>query len=364
MQTNTNANFQPNWASAPGDTIAEILNDRNLSLQMFATKMDSSTLHVKDLLHGYISINDEIAQKLQNVLGASSEFWLNRENKYRDSLNRLYSAEQDKWIRELPVKDMIKFGWLAKAKNTLQDYLAYFNVPDTITWNRKYSDVISATAFRISSAYKAHPASIAAWLRQGEIQAQSIRCNAWNKEEFKERLSSIRTLTKRKSPKNFLPELVKHCAECGVAVVVVQTPAGCSASGAAKFITDSQAMIILSFRYKTDDHFWFTFFHEAGHLILHGHKTLFIEDDKQDQEGNEEQEANNFSKDVLIPRDYQSYLYQMRTDKRSLMDLANDLDISLGILVGQLQHIGRMDYSKGYGYKRKYSWEEILTFNH
>jgi HTH-type transcriptional regulator / antitoxin HigA len=34
---------------------------------------------------------------------------------------------------------------------------------------------------------------------------------------------------------------------------------------------------MLSFRYKTNDHFWFSLFHELAHLLLHGKKSLFLE---------------------------------------------------------------------------------------
>jgi len=354
------SNFQPNWASTPGDTIADILKDRQLTLPMFAKKMNSTIDHVRELLHGYVSITEEIAQKLEKVLGASVEFWLKRESQYRDSVYRLRNVEEEKWLKELPLKDMIKFGWLRESKNQVKECLDYFNVPDVWTWRRKYSEVTAITAFRKSSAIQSRSASVATWLRQGEIQSNLIDCKPWDPILFKETLLKIRPLTKKKNPKDFIPELTKKCAECGVALVIVKTPSGCSASGATKFITKDRTLILLSFRYLTDDHFWFTFFHEAGHLLLHGDRTLFIEDeDKSGKINKEEEDANNFSAELLIPKEFQQRLKRMRVNKRSLMDIAMDTDVSLGIIVGQLQHMGMIEYNHWNSFKRKYTWDDI-----
>ena len=67
----------------------------------------------------------------------------------------------------------------------------------------------------------------------------------------------------------FLPKLQALCAEAGVALVFVRAPRGCRVSGASRLVTPEKAMILVSFRFRSDDQFWFTVFHEIGHLILH-----------------------------------------------------------------------------------------------
>src|SRR5439155_7434606 len=107
--------------------------------------------------------------------------------------------------------------------------------------------------------------------------ASEIDCGLWDPHKFREELQGIRALTRVEDPRQFVPELVKRCAACGVAVVVLRAPKGCRASGAARFLTPARPMILLSGRHLTDDHFWFTFYHEAGHLVLHGHKFVFVD---------------------------------------------------------------------------------------
>lgn len=353
--------FRPNWASAPGDTIADVLKNKKLSLCDFAKKMDSSVDHVKELIHGFISINSDIAKKLESALGASAEFWINRELQYRHSIDRLKHTEEEKWIKELPIKDMKKFGWLDDSGSMANACLSYFNVPDVWVWRRQYSDITALTAFRKSSAIKSNSASIAAWLRQGELQAKDIVCSRWNADLFRKALNDMRQLAKKKKPSQFLPLLKKSCADCGVCLVIAPTPSGCAASGATKFINSERALMLMSFRYLSDDHFWFTFFHEAGHLVLHGDKQLFMEGEiLNDKTTKEEKEANQFSSDILIPIHLEPHLKQMAITEREIKNLAIEADIPLGIIVGQLQHLGRISFQKFNSYKRRYSWDDIL----
>lgn len=358
---NNSNDFQPNWASTPGDTISDILKDRKLSLGNFAKKMNSTIDQVRALLHGYISITDEIANKLEKSLGASAEFWKKREHQYRESIKRLKKIEEEKWMTELPLDDMIKFGWIKKSQNTIHDCLDYFKVPDVWTWRRKYSDVTALTAFRKSNTIKSVPAAVSAWLRQGEIQGDMVECKKWDSLLFKKTLKTLRSLTKKKNPKDFIPVLMEKCAECGVAVSIVRTPKGCTASGATYFINSEKALILLSFRYLSDDHFWFTFFHEAGHLLLHGDRQLFIEE--EDEFGRftiEEKEANEFASEMLIPKEFQQRLRTMKISKRELMNFAKDTDVSLGIVIGQLQHLQRVKFENLNTYKRRYTWDIVV----
>ncbi len=74
------------------------------------------------------------------------------------------------------------------------------------------------------------------------------------------------------------------CAAVGVAVVLVPELPGTRVSGATRWLTPGKALIQLSLRYKSDDQLWFTFFHEAAHVLLHGKRDLFIEDLGADDE--------------------------------------------------------------------------------
>ena len=355
---NSPTSFSPNWVSVPGDTISRLLSAKNLSVDKFANMIGTDQQHVKKLLDGKIAIDDDLAGKLCIYLGSSKQFWLNRENYYQ---TRLKELERD-WVEQLPIKDMLRLGWLNQTENLLRACLDFFNVSSYQEWKQNYSNAHNLAAFRKSSKLTSNQYSISAWLRQGEIQSTLINCGDWNPELLREKLGSIRSLVKLKKPQEFVPVLKEICAKCGVALVILRTPTGCPASGATKFLSDKKAMILLSFRFLSDDQFWFTFFHETGHLLLHRDKTLFIEENEST--GKEEEEANNFSQQILIPLEFQHRLKTMPANQTEIKRLSKDADIPLGIIVGQLQYLQRLNRSFLNGFKRKYDIRDILAVSH
>lgn len=356
--------FKPEWISPPGDTISALLDEKRVSRLELAQHLGQTPAQLSDLMRGRIPITDDTARKLADVLGAPADFWLSRETRYREDLSRLALeiATRGKWLKELPVKDMTQFGWLGAAPSSPVDKIAaclqFFGVSNEEEWRENYHDVLDIVAFRTSPSFESEPGAVAAWLRQGEIESESIECARWDSTRFAKALRKIRALTRKKKVRSFIPELKKLCAECGVAVVIVRAPNGCRASGATRFLSSTKAMLLLSFRYLSDDHFWFTFFHEAGHLLLHADKGLFIEG--VDLGSNkEEDEANRFSADVLIPAEFQSAVSQVRIETKAILRLAMSIGVSAGILVGQLQHAGRLRHNQLNGLKTRFDWDEL-----
>jgi len=204
---------------------------------------------------------------------------MSRDFQYREDTARLHSADGD-WLSELPLSDMIRFGWLIpvpRPSEEMQACLRFFGVPNVSTWRQVYAELQETVAFRKSPSLDSRPGSVAAWLREGEIESESVKCSPWHPRHFEDALSRIRSLTRQKDPKLFIPEMREICAHCGVVVAVIRAPAGCRASGATRFVSESKALLMFSFRYLSDDQFWFTFFHEAGHLLLHGKTRFFLE---------------------------------------------------------------------------------------
>jgi HTH-type transcriptional regulator/antitoxin HigA len=81
--------FKPNWISPPGETIEEILEAKNLNTSAFAKLLDESEPFVERLLLGEQEITHNLAEKLSIFLGSSQQFWLRREEIYRDDKARL-----------------------------------------------------------------------------------------------------------------------------------------------------------------------------------------------------------------------------------------------------------------------------------
>jgi plasmid maintenance system antidote protein VapI len=353
--------FQPSWVSAPGETIADVLRQRELPPATFAEQIGYQPEQLNELLHGRAVLSADAARLLSTHLGASREFWLRRESQYRADLVRLHrgTAAGAEWLRELPLGDMIRWHWVSRMPNTaaqIKACLEFFGVPDEAAWQSAYGRRAEMAAFRTSRTFDSRPGAVAAWLRKGELDARQIPCNAWSRDSFLVALSRIRSLTRQKDPRRFLPALTKACAACGVAVVILRAPSGCRASGATRFLSPDKALLLLSFRYLSDDHFWFTFFHEAAHLILHGEEALFIEADEM-LDNAQEDEASRFAEEILIPKTFRSELATLPLTSRDVIRFSVRAGVAPGIVVGQLQHQGRLARNRLNGLKRRFRWQ-------
>jgi plasmid maintenance system antidote protein VapI len=354
MSTET---FNPDWALPPGETIAAILRQRSLSTADFAEQLGQSVDHTTALLEGRSAITLALARRLSSVLGASVEFWMARDYRYRETISKLQASQKD-WLAELPINDMTKLGWLNAAPSELVGAcLRFFSMPSIPAWRASYGDLLNRTAFRTSKSFKSERGAVAAWLRAGELNAAAINCRPWNPGGFRTTLVKVRALTRQKDPDRFVPKLQQLCAPSGVAVVIVRAPDGCRASGATRFISPEKAILQLSFRFLKDDQFWFTFFHEAGHLLLHGPDGFFLEESGAPATA-QENEANDFAVRTLIPAEEEAAMLRLPAKSEAVIRFATRIGIAPGIVVGQLQHRGRLPQNYLNGLKRHFEWDE------
>ena len=358
--------FSPDWLSPPGETVADLMQARRLSADALAVQLKTTTECLAALLAGRAELDSSLALKLAGTLGGSADFWLSREALYRDALLRLNSptivVDAKRWIEMLPLRDMVRFGWVAKERSQPQQVAALLRFFDTETldsWYQEYQQIVAGTSYKKSATHVARSASLAAWLRRGAILASSMACSPWNGARFGDLLPELRALTRQRDPASFLPTLQSRCAECGVAVVVARAPAGCTASGATRFTSPNQALLLLSFRHLSDDHFWFAFFHEAAHLILHSPDSLYVEASARGDDVDEaEIEADEYAESLLLPDAMRARLTSLPLDTRSIVRFARDAGISPGIVVGQLQYRRRLPFGHMNSLKRRYAWSD------
>lgn len=352
------AEFCPSWASPPGETILELAQRKGLTQAVVASALGVAENELPRVLDGDLSIDEARAEKLAVQIGASPRFWLAREAQYRQALKSIHDDTRA-WVSSLPFADMAKFGWL-EAASTVADKLshafAFFGVSSVDEWREAWlSEHAGLTAYRSSPVFTTQAAAAAAWLRQGELAASHIRTAEWSRSDFERLLPELKPLTRMHIPSEFLPQLQHKCAACGVAVVIVRAPKGCPASGATR-IRNGQAILQLSARYLRDDSFWFTFFHEAGHLVLHEDR-LFLEwSEKRHLDEKEELEANDFAGKVLIPPSQEAALRALPHEYKSIMRFARNLSVSPGIVVGQLQHRGLVPRERLNFLKKHFTW--------
>ena len=350
--------FLPQWTSPPGDTIADIMSARQLSRGDLARLIDRPTSFIDGLLDGREAITLGLARRLQAVIGGSAAFWMTRDRQYRADVARLREVGLP-WLLELPLVDMERLGWIPADPPDgfeVELLLRYFAVPSISVWRARYAVVLQDAAFRTSPSFESTPGAVAAWLRQGERIAESMACDPWDADVLQRTLPELRALTRVHDPRRFIPKLQAAATRCGVAVVVLQAPSGCRASGAVRWLSDDKALVLLSARHLSDDHFWFTFFHECGHLLLHRETRLFVDEDGEAGTATEE-EANGFAAETLIPLGYREALARVRLETFEVVRLATDIGVATGIVVAQLQRLGRLSKSHLNRLKRRYAWK-------
>ncbi len=351
--------FNPNWYSHTGNTIIDMLQIKSVSFDEFCLNTSNDSKYWNRFIEGAESLTDTAVQDLSNYFETSLQFWWNRENEYLKSKEVIEQTKKSQWLKSLPLIDLKKRNWLEPNENSYQSCLDFFQVDSVSEWHTKYDNIFRESYFRKSESFELDMASFITWYRRGQIISKKVKKSKWNKERLENSLDQIKQLSLKKRPINFIPDLVELLAKCGISLAIEFTPAKCPVSGFTKFVNKNEVMMLLSFRHLSDDHFWFTIFHEIGHLILHDEKQVFSSPVRDKIYNEIEEEANLFAQEALLPSTLNEEVDKLNLEKRSIVRFALSNGISPGILIGQLQHRKRINFSYLNGYKRRYSKSEI-----
>jgi HTH-type transcriptional regulator / antitoxin HigA len=352
--------YRPVDVSPPGATLRDLLDERGITQVDLASRMGRPQKTISEIANGKAAITPETALELELVLGVPAEFWVARERDYRTYLAKARQARKLQsdiaWVRRFPVSQMVELGWLRPAKDAgdqVKALLEFFGVASVKRWEAE--NRCHRVAFRRPRRFAPNEYALSAWLRTGIAAAESQSVGPYRREAFLAALSDIKSLT-MSPPQEFQPKLTDLCAKCGVVVAFVPELPRSRACGATMWLGASRALIQLSLRYKTDDHLWFTFFHESAHVLFHEKSAIFIETD--DGAGRREDEANRWAADFLIPgQDYYRLTARAPYCSRELIRrFAADVGVAPGIVVGRLQHDGLLPRTHCNALKRRFQW--------
>ncbi len=355
MMHNSMTPALPDYAVSPGDFIQEWLDENDVNAAELARRLDVTPKHVSELLSGKAPLSAALSIALERVTGTPAKLWNRTEAIYREDLARLAECEnleaQYDEARLFPLSYLRKFGFLtATAKDkvgTVRELLQLLRIGDLgaveATWlNPKVA--YRKTKLNTDKSYEQ-----AMWLALGEYAARSEELPDFDREGLEGLLPKLRSLTAEPNPVESLDKVKELLNEVGVAFALIPPIPGFGVYGATRWIAE-HPLVQLSVRGKSDDQLWFTLFHELGHVLLHGHKTLFV----QGGEGKEEDEADNFASTTLIPQEYADRIPTHRSIA-AIQELADELGIAPSIVLGQAQRITK-DYKWGHSLKVKLEW--------
>ena len=338
-------------ATPPGATIKEQLLDRGLSQKEFAVRMGMSEKHISKLINGEVQLTSDVAVRLEMVLGVPAKFWNKLEATYREKLVKAKvenDMDTDKELaKKLPYREMSKNGWVPETRDTTEK----------VIYLRKYFEVVnlgiikdmhlSKIACRRLAETEKSNLALLAWAQKAKLEARTIETSLVNLETLKKSLPEIRSMTTM-NPSDFCPKLIELLSGCGIALVFLPHIGGSFLHGAT-FYDGKKIVVGLTVRGKDADKFWFSLFHELGHILL-GHINQPNGTTEEDEAA-----ADSFAKETLIPtEEFNAFTDQNDFSKAAICAFAQEKHILCGIVVGRLQKEGFINYSRCNDLKTKY----------
>ncbi|MCD4795035.1 MAG: HigA family addiction module antidote protein [Bacteroidales bacterium] len=339
----------------PGETLAERLDELGMGPKEFAVRTGKPEKTITAILTGRSSITPEMAVQFEKVLQIPANFWTKAQRAYDEYKAREKRAKEikaaEEWLKYFPVRAMINKGWVKEAKTKeekTEELLGFFAFSSHNVWENYYYERQLKVEFRISLAHTKEPHAISAWLRRGDIQASKLQTNPFDSKAFKELLPEIKNIMVT-HPDNFFEELQKTCLKAGVKVVYTPCLPKAPINGSTRWLSTGNPVIQLSDRWKRNDIFWFTFFHEAGHILLHGKKDIFLEDiDYSDKDMKKEKEADDFAVKWTFTEEQEqevTELFEITED--DIIEFAEKFNTHPAMIIGRLQKKKIIHYSVG-----------------
>lgn len=331
--------YQSADAVPPGDILSEYLNARGMTQAELSDRTGLAKKTINEIIKGKAALTPETALKLERALGRPARFWNNLELQYqedivqRDEKQRL--AGDVAWLKRFPVRAMEDMGWIAQHKDKvrqIEELLRFFGIAAPDRWSVVWEDV--EREYGEHGHVPSRAAAVSAWLRRGEFVAQEITCEPFSSSLFRAMLRRLLSFS-GDTPEVFLPKIFELCRSAGVAVVFVPilTNAGVHA---ATYWMDGKAVIQLNTGYRDNDTLWYALYHGAAHVLYHGRKDVFIEENGR-SDGREE-EADRQVCNLLIPvADYTDFAATRIPTTKDIREFAAEVGIAPGIVVGILQ---------------------------
>ncbi len=327
----------------PGYYIKEIIDESGLTQEDFAKRLDTTPKNLSLLIRGEQSLSIDIAMKLSRMLGTSVSYWLNIQNSYDSLIAEFHSIEE--LTKERKIFDNLDYKYFRdnfnlpdlprKKDDQIKQVREFLNVA-TLSVLAKRDMTVS---FRSSTEKLTEVNTIKAnaMVQIAINLALKIETPKFNKEKLKETTAFALTLTKRHD--EFYPLIRDAFHNAGVIFVILPNLPGSKINGATKKVGNN-VMLMVNDRRLYADTFWFTLFHEIGHIMNGDYGISF-----EKEIGIQEDAADKYAEDTLIPpKQYQEFISRNKFDIHSIRIFANQIDRDPGIILGRLQNDGKVGF--------------------
>jgi len=346
--------YMPDIVFHPATTLNEKLNEMGMSIKEFALRTGKPEKTIIAVLKEESSLTPEMAILFENVTQIPAKFWINKQSRYNEYVARKKQEETIEsainWTKEFPYPEMAKHNWVAPTRKIDEktiNLLNYFGIASHRAWEKLYVETELKVAAYTSLKQTHQPHAISAWLRQGELQAKQIEVPDFNIKTLKSNIPKMRQLMVEQ-PVGFFEQLQMLCLNAGVVLLFTPKLPKVPLSGSTRWINNTP-LIQLTARYKRNDNFWFTFFHELGHIILHGKKYISLENvNFTASDPEKEEEAHQFAiKHTFTQEQEKEILQNQIITEQDIIDYSEKFNTHPAMIIGRLQHDGIIHYSVG-----------------
>jgi len=359
-------NIHSDLAIPPGEYLEEVLVELGMTKDELARRMDRPAPKLSAIFKGRKAITPETALRLEKVVGVPAQIWTGLESEYRLALARMQGKKEQeqlkaesKFVTLYRYAELVKMGVVKKFTRPIDKVIAlqhFFGVTslEAIPGLKRYHP-----AFRASRKVTkgSNPEAIASWLRMGERAAAQIHCAPFNPDALEKAVDKIRAMTCQ-PPEQFQGALQKILTASGVALIICPHMRSTGIHGATFWMGSDKAVVMMTIRYKWADIFWFSLYHELGHILLHGRNTTVLEGENGDTQSTiKEAQANRYAADTLIPTEnYKEFINNDSFYPNDIQRFADRLGIATGIVVGRLQNGGLLEPSWHNDLRERFEW--------
>ena len=348
----------------PGDVLDEELAARGMTQKELSARMGRPYQALNEIVNAKKSITPDTAIQLGAILGQDPQYWLNLESEYQMVLARNREAvrlqSNQQWLDHFPVSEMVKRGWIDAGRDResrLKALLEFLGSADAEPDNYQ-----QAVGFGLDSKGKKDLplGSMCVWLRKGELAAQEAKVAKFDEVAFRDALDDIRLLLEL-PPEDFLPRIELACAGAGVVFRLIEAFPKCNVIGATSWVSEKRVLMQMSFREKWADSFWFSFFHQAGHILFHKAHRRFVIDFARTYASTEifESEADAFAWEFLIPgKRWESFCQDGRFAQEDIYEFAQAIDVSPFMVIGRLHREKQILWKTHRAFKPRYVWRD------
>jgi addiction module HigA family antidote len=350
--------YNPNYAIHPGETLKEALEERQMSSKEFSIRTGKPVKTISEIINAKSGITSEMAVRFEKVLNISANFWIKKQANYNEFIAKEKYIQDDiqeakEWARLFPYPEMVKLGLVKatrKIEEKTEELLDFFNVSKHTAWENIYFNQQAPVYFRISLLHTKNPYALSVLLQMGKIEAKKINAPEYNKSKLKKILPKLKEIMSTK-PDRFLQLIQKECLSAGVKVIYTVNLKNTVTNGVVRWI-DNNPVIQMTDRHKRYDIFWFSLFHELGHVILHGNKKdIFLEEKNTNSRSEREDEADAFSSEFLLKEDeYKEIIFHLNQgeDLFQTIDLySKEFSTHRDIIIGRILRRNKQFYKLG-----------------